>query len=335
MNKLALDGTIVSIKRPPRSISWIKIILLVLAIFPFIILLLMVITLATSSIPAIIKVGWKNLFSTDFSGVYTSGKHLFGLLPAMWGTFLVVVISMIIAFPVSLALAIICNDFSFGFISSAVRLVIGALSGIPPVLYALMSTVIAGLFIIPKFCGAGIPTDQLPPPGMTWWTPSMLPYDTSSLLGAILLALLIIPFMTPLMDDAIKNVPHALKESSYALGATRWHTLNNVTLPAALPGIGAAATLGMLKAMGDVIIVGWVIGYESGLPNPLIDILERTAPLTSTAAGLAGGFTRSGNYGPREISVANFTGLLLLIFAFAILGLSAYIQKRLRNRYAR
>ena len=86
--------------------------------------------------------------------------------------------------------------------------------------------------------------------------------------------------------------------------------------------------------MGDVIIVGWAIGYESGLPSPLTDIFARTAPLTSTAAGLAGGFTRAGMHGRTQVSVANFIVLLLLVVAFAILGLSTLLQKRLHKRFS-
>jgi phosphate transport system permease protein len=321
--------------RSLRKISWTKIVLLVMAIIPLLILIAIVVNLVVSSNTALTQVGIKQLFSPQFSGIFTTGQHLYGLLPAIWGTIEVVFISMLIALPVSLALAIICTEFSIGILSTLVRAVVGALSGIPPVIYALMSSVISALFIIPKFCALGIPKDQLPPPGLTWWTQSMLPYDMSTLLGGVLLAALIIPFMTPLMDDAIRNIPRNLKEASFAMGATRWHTLMEVTLPAALPGISAATTLGILKAMGDVIIVSWVIGFESGLPSPLIDILEKTAPLTSTAAGLAGGFTRSGSHGPIEMSVASFSGLLLLLMAFIILGASAYLQKILKSRYSK
>lgn len=321
-------------EQPGRGIPWLKIAAFGLALVPLIILLAIVFNLIANSLTAITNVGWGGLFSSQFSGIYGSGKSLFGLLPAIWGTFLVVLIAMIIAFPVSLTLAIISNDFSFGFLSPVIRGIIGVLSGIPPIVYALMSSVFAIIFITPKFCGGGILEDVLPLPGMTWWTPSMLPYANSTLLGGILLALLIIPFMTPLMDDAIKNVPYSLKEASYSLGANRWHTLKTVVLPSALSGVSAATTLGALKAMGDVIIVGWVIGFESGLPNPLLDIFEKTSPLTATGAGLAGGFTASGSHNPTQLSVANFTGLLLLIIALAILGLSAYLQRRLRKRFA-
>jgi ABC-type phosphate transport system permease subunit len=113
-------------------------------------------------------------------------------------------------------------------------------------------------------------------------------------------------------------VPGELKEASLALGASRWQTLTGVVLPFAMTGIMAAISLGALKGMGDVIIVGWCIGFESGLPTPLLDILQKTPPLTSTAAGLAGGFGGQGTAEGLRIPVAYFTGFLLLVVALAI-----------------
>ena len=173
----------------------------------------------------------------------------------------------------------------------------------------------------------------MPPPGMTWWKPGILPYSNSTLLGGIMLSLLIIPFLAPLIDDAIKDVPHSLKEASMSLGASRWHTLKTVTLPYALSGITSACGLGILKAMGDVVIVGMVISFESSLPSPLFDILKSTATLTSTGAGFSGGFTQ-GAANPLRNSAANFTGLLLLVLAFIILALIPVLQKKFKKRYA-
>jgi phosphate transport system permease protein len=194
------------------------------------------------------------------------------------------------------------------------RALLGVLGGIPSIIYALMAVVFAQLFVIPKFTGAGIPGDQMPPPGMYWWTPGGLPYVTSTLLGGIMLSMLIIPFLAPLLDDAIRAVPHSLKEASLSLGVSRWQTLTMVTIPNAMSGIISACGLGSLKAMGDVVIVGMVVGFESSLPNPLFDILKSTAPLTSTGAG--------------------FSGLVLLVLAFGILALVAYLQRRYKKRFA-
>ena len=311
---------IASSSRLKKSVPWLKIATFILAIIPLAALLLIILNLVLKSHLAVTTEGWK-LFSTSFDA-----QKNFGLLPALWGTFLVTLLAMLIATPIALMLAIIATDFSFGFVSNIVRWTIGVLSGIPPIIYAMMSATFVDLFILPKFAGQGLNAASLPPP-------TMLPIDGSSLLGGILLALLIVPIMAPLMDDAIQNVPHSLKEASLSLGADRWHTLTAVTLPSAMSGIGGAVELGILTALGETIIVAYAVGFMAdNLPAPIFDILQRVAPLTSTIASVsAGNFTRAeGN--ALQSSVSNFIALLLLVMAFVILGIATYIQRSLNKR---
>jgi ABC-type phosphate transport system permease subunit len=162
-----------------------------------------------------------------------------------------------------------------------------------------------------------------------------VPADKSTLLGAIFLALLIIPFMFPLILDAIRNVSAGLKEASFGLGATRWYTLLRVTLPAAMPGVMAAISLGILKTIGDVVISAWTIGYgRDGMPAPLFDIFEAVSPLTSTGAGLINGLQpgAASHIATTLDSVAFFTALMLMILAFIILGLINLFQHFLVRR---
>ncbi len=316
-----------------KQIKWPDILFLTVALIPLCLLVLIIVNLIINSRLAITTIGLRGLFSTQISGVFTTNQGLYGLIPAIWGTILVVIVSMGIALPVSLAMAIFASEFTLGFLGKGMRTILGILGGIPSIIYAMMAAVFAQIFIVPKFCGAGIPGDQMPPPGMTWWKPGILPYSNSTLLGGIMLSMLIIPFLAPLIDDAIKDVPYSLKEASLSLGASRWYTLKTVTLPYALSGITSACGLGILKAMGDVVIVGMVISFESSLPSPLFDILKSTATLTSTGAGFSGGFTQSAA-NPLRNSAANFTGLLLLVLAFAILALIPFLQKKFKKRYA-
>jgi len=312
-----------------------KIVFLILAMIPVCLLLCIVILLVVNSTLAINQLGLfgeGKLFSTQISGVFTSGQGQYGLIPAIWGTLLIVVVSMGIAIPVSMAMAIFASEFKLGLLGQGMRTLLGILGGIPSIIFGLMSIVFAQLVIIPKFTGAGLSGNQMPPPGMYWWTPNSLPYLTSTLLGGFMLSMLIIPFLAPLLDDVIQNVPHSLKEASLALGAGRWHTLTNVTIPYSMAGIISASGLGTLKAMGDVVIVGMVVGFESSLPYPLFDILKSTAPLTSTGAGFSGGFSQ-GSFNPLRNSAANFTGLVLLVLAFGILGLVAYLQGRYKRKF--
>jgi phosphate transport system permease protein len=314
---------------------WPSTVLLILAILPLIFLALIVVNLAINSREAIVNVGlfgYGKLLSPNISGVFSTNLGLYGLLPGIWGTFLVIVVSMAIAVPISMAMAIFASEFTLGFLGKGMRTTLGILGGIPSIIYALMAGVFAQLFIVPKFTGAGL--SPIPPPGMWWWKPGSLPFNTSTLLGGIMISMLIIPFMAPLFEDAIRNVPNSLKEASLGLGASRWHTLKTTTLPYALREIISACSLGVLTAMGDVVIAGIVIGFESPLPTPLYDVLKSTAPLTSTGAGFSGGFDQ-GAFNATANSAANFTGLLLLVMAFAIMGVTYILQRRFKRRVAR
>ncbi len=314
--------------------SWSRTASLLLALIPVAMLVFVVADLFKEALPAMKSPGLKEMLTgRDFSGAYTNSRGVYGLVPAMWGTLLVVVIALGIALPASLAVAIFATEFRLGFLGKGMEAIMGALAGIPPIVYALMSVVFAEAFIRPKFGAPDIPRDALPH-GLTL---GLLPWDQSTLLGGLLLSLVIVPFMAPLICDALRNVPQGLREASLGLGANRWHTLKRVVIPAASPGIFSAATLGALKACGDVIIVAWAIGYESVLPNPLVDVWERTPSLAAVGAGLAGGIGQAGGgycAGQVSCSVSYFSGLLLLGLAIMILAVATVLQRRLQKRFA-
>jgi phosphate transport system permease protein len=174
-------------------------------------------------------------------------------------------------------------------------------------------------------------------PGMSVADNIIGPAEKSTFLGAIVLSLLVIPFMTPLIFDAIRNVPYGLKEASYGLGATRWFTLTHVTLPSAANGILSAISIGILKTIGDVVISAWTIGYgRNGMPQPFFDIFESISPLTSTGASLINGLSPNPGWvmNLEQRSAAFFAALLLMILAFTILGFVSLAQKILNRRFS-
>jgi phosphate transport system permease protein len=206
----------------------------------------------------------------------------------------------------------VASEFSGSFLGRILRGLLGVLAGIPPIVYAVIGIVfMRQLLIIPNF---------------------------STLTGGLLLAMLAIPFMTPLIDDAIRNVPNHLKEGSLALGATRWHTLQKVVLPAALPGIISAAGLGALKSTGDIMIAIWAVGYAPSFPAPFWDILSHPAPLTATSASFVGGAsvtmvdTTPNTVGWIEYSVSYFYGIVLLILALFVMVLVTILQRIFKKR---
>ncbi len=302
--------------------------MLLLALFGAVVFILI-----KESLPALERISLSELFGTRFQGVYTYGISVFGLLPALWGTFLVTITAVAIAAPVSLAMAVVANEPDAGWVGQTLRGILSVLGSVPPVVYALLSVVFIEVFFGPKLSGVGGPYELMPPPGMSWWRVGSMSTGGSTLMGGLMIAFLVIPFMAPLIDDAIRNVPEELKEASLALGAGRWQTLTGVVLPFAMTGIMASISLGALKGMGDVLIVGWCVGFESGLPTPLWDVLQRTPPLTATAAGLAGGFSGGVSTSGLRIPVAYFTGFLLLVLALLILLLVQLLSRAYKKRF--
>jgi phosphate transport system permease protein len=293
--------------------SWPKGISFLLTAVPVLMLLAVISLTVWQSMPAIKGIGIGEIFSTEFVGKFTASTHVYGMLPAIWGTVMVVILALGIALPASLALAVISSEFRLGVVSRSIRNALTLLSGIPPIVYALLMVVFVELIMKPKFS-----------------------LNNNTLLGGLMVALMIIPFMAPLIDDAIKNVPRELKEGSLALGMSRWHTLWHITLPNSMAGIISAISLGSLKAIGDLIIVTFAIGYERpaaapDMTNPLWDILESTPTLTSSAANLAGGFQVRGSCEGYDCAVAYLTALFLLIIAFGIMILLTIITSRLKK----
>jgi len=158
----------------------------------------------------------------------------------------------------------------------------------------------------------------------------------STLLGGVLIALFLIPFLTALFVDALADVPRAAREASLALGANRTYTIRRVVLPRAMPALIGASMLGLLKALGDALIVGFAVGWSADqLPNPLFDVLERTTSIAAQSAGLIGSFeTLDASCGPVACAVGYSGALLLLLVAGVIVLAVSWLQARSRRRIA-
>ncbi len=322
---------------------WPLVVSLLLALVPVAAFGGIVVTLVVNSLPVLTRPGLEELlgfqYASRFSGI---NLQLFGLLPALGGTILIAAVALLIAVPVSLALAIVATEFPFGPVGRIIRPLVGILAGIPPIVYAVSGVVFVTLFMIPKFAAdstfpldptrLGYTPETWPPEGVPY-SPGAYPWDpagtsNSTLLGGILIALLVIPFLTPLLADAIRNVPNAAREASLALGANRTHTLRRVILPVAMPGMIAGVALATLKAMGDTLIVIFAVGWEANrLPEPIVDVLERTPSLAAQGAGLLGGFQVAGGAAGCvrvECGVGYASALMLLVLAaLIVLGMAA------------
>ena len=184
-----------------------------------------------------------------------------GVLPIILGTLWVSLIAILIALPIGLATAIYMAEVASLKMRNILKPIIELLSGIPSVVYGFF-----GLVII-------VPLVQ-----------KLFHLDTgqTALTGSILLAIMALPTIITITEDALRNTPRAMKEASLALGATRWQTIVRVVLPYSSSGIASAAILGIGRAIGETMAVLMVTGNAAVIPHTILAPV-RTIPATIAA----------------------------------------------------
>jgi len=187
-------------------------------------------------------------------------KAEYGILSMIVSTLLVTVTAMVIAVPVGIGVAAYLSDVAHWRVREVVKPVVEILAGIPSVVVGFLGIVLFGPLIAKIFhIGNGL----------------------NALNGAILLAIMALPTIISISEDALNAVPQAYAEASLALGASRWQTLVRVRLPAALSGIIAAVMLGMGRAVGETMTVLMATGNARTFPHGL---LQSVRTMTSNVA---------------------------------------------------
>lgn len=203
-------------------------------------------------------------------GGFLSGKEWFptaqpsvqlGVLPIILGTLWVSLIAIFIALPIGLATAIYMAEVASLRMRNILKPVIELLAGIPSVVYGFFGLVIIVPLVQKYF---------------------QLDTGQTALTGSILLAIMALPTIITVSEDAIRNTPRAMKEASLALGANRWQTIQRVILPFSSSGIAAAAILGIGRAIGETMAVLMVTGNAAVIPHTLLQPV-RTIPATIAA----------------------------------------------------
>lgn len=190
--------------------------------------------------------------------------HVIGILPMIVGSFLVTLLAIVFAIPVGVGIAIYLSEIAHPAYREILKPILEILAGIPSVVYGFFGLVVLVPFI-----------------QNTFHTPT----GESALAGAIVLAIMALPTITSISEDALKAVPGTLREGSLALGATRWQTIYKVIVPAAISGITAAIILGIGRAIGETMTVLMVTGNAVQIPGSLTDPVRT---LTATIAAELG-----------------------------------------------
>ena len=186
---------------------------------------------------------------------------LFGVLPLLFGTLLVSIMAIALALPLGLGVAIYMSELADERIRKFLKPVIELLAGIPSVVYGFFGLVVLAPIVQKTF---------------------HLSVGETSLTGSIILAIMALPTIISVAEDAMRNTPRAMREASLALGATQWQTIYKVVIPYAKSGISAAVVLGMGRAIGETMAVLMVTGNAAVIPTSIFNSV-RTIPATIAA----------------------------------------------------
>ncbi|MCP4154905.1 MAG: ABC transporter permease subunit, partial [bacterium] len=153
---------------------------------------------------------------------------------------------------------------------------------------------------------------------------------TNTLNVSVILGIMALPTIVSVSEDALQSVGRDLREGSYALGSTRAETLFKVVIPAARPGIAAAIILGIMRAVGETMVVWMASGNAAQVPEPWFNVLEPIRTLTATIAGDMGEADHV--TGSARYHVLFAMALLLLVFSFAGNFVSEWLSARARKK---
>jgi phosphate ABC transporter permease protein PstC len=284
---------------------FVEALLFVSAIASILIMALIFYFLINESLPAFSELGLSSLL---LGTKWHPAGEIYGLLPLIAAsliiTLLALFINIAIGFPLAIYLAELAGPRSKALLKPAIEL----LAGVPSIVYGFLGVIILVSYLQDSF-------DMLT--------------GRSILAGAILLGIMFIPYLTTICEDSLRAVPSEFKEGSLALGANRWQTLRNVTIPAASSGITAAVLLNIGSIIGETMAVLLVVGNVARLPTPIYNIFGQGATFTSVIAGEMGEVAR----GSMHYHVLFAVGFVLL-FVVSVLSLVAdYARARIRKKF--
>jgi phosphate transport system permease protein len=275
-------------------------------------------SLVVGAWPAIQKYGLGFLTSNVWDPV--TGE--FGGLVMIYGTLATSLIALVIAVPVSFGIALFLTELSPAWLKRPLGTAIELLAAVPSIVYGMWGLLVFGP-ILAQFV-------QQPLQALLGGVPvlgafvSGPPVGMGLLSAGIILAIMIIPFISAVMRDVFEVTPAMLKESAYALGSTTWEVVSKLVLPYTKTGVIGGIMLGLGRALGETMAVTFVIGNFNQLES-----LSLFQPANSITSALANEFAEAAS-GMHQAALI-YLGLVLFFITFVVLSLSKLLLVRLRK----
>jgi|SRR5208283_591219 len=278
--------------------------------------------LVHESAPAIARFGiWKFLSSTDWNPV----KESFGALTNIYGTILTTVLSLLMAIPVAIGIAVFVTEISPNFLKGPIGVAIELLAAIPSIIYGMW-----GLFTLsPIMSGYVEPFlkaifEDVPVVGILF---QGTPMGIDILTASIILSIMIIPFTASISRDSFNLTPAVVKESAYALGTTRWEVVRDIVIPYSKLGVFGGVVLSLGRALGETMAVAFVLGNNHRITTSLFDA---AATITVT---LANEFAEADN--DIYLSSLFYLALVLFVMSFITLAIAKFFLLKAERKYSR
>ena len=275
-------------------------------------------SLFVGALPAMRAFGANFLVTESWNPV----TEKFGALAPIYGTVVTSFIAMLIAVPLGLLIALFLTELCPMWLRRPIGIAIELLAGIPSIIYGIW-----GLFVFAPFLQRTLQPvlidgfDNVPILSRLFEGP---PYGIGILTASLILAIMVLPFITSISRDVFEAVPPVLREAAYGVGCTTWEVVRHVVLPFARVGVIGGVMLGLGRALGETMAVTFVIGNAHKVSASIL------APGTTISATIANEFTEA--VGDLYTSSLIALGLILFVITFIVLAAARLLLLRLEKR---
>ncbi|MET0313134.1 MAG: phosphate ABC transporter permease subunit PstC, partial [Hansschlegelia sp.] len=246
----------------------------------------------------------------------------FGALSPIYGTLVTSLIAMLIAVPIGLGIAIFLTELCPPVLRRPIGVAIELLAGIPSIIYGIW-----GLFVFAPLLQETVQPFLISVFGNVPGLSTVFagpPYGIGIMTAGIILAIMVLPFITSISRDVVESVPPVLKEAAYGVGCTRWEVVRRIVIPFTRVGLVGGVMLGLGRALGETMAVTFVIGNAHKISGSIL------APGTTISASIANEFTEA--VGDLYTSSLIALGLILFIITFIVLSIARLMLMRLDKK---
>ena len=278
-----------------------------------------ILSLIVGALPAMKQYGIAFLWSQRWAP--SADPPVLGALGPMYGTLVTSFIAMLIAIPVGVGIAIFLTELCPQWLRRPIGIAIELLAGIPSIIYGMWGFFVLGPFLAYTFQPFMIRLfDGVPVLGAVFAGP---PSYLSLFNAALILAIMVLPFITAISVDVFKTVPPVLKEAAYGIGCTTWEVVRNVVIPYTRVGVIGGIMLALGRALGETMAVTFIIGNSFRISSSIF------APGTTISAAIASEFAESDGLHQSGLILL---GLLLFVLTFMVLSAARLMLLRLEKK---